>query len=144
MDGSTVILFMELIAACLLLSGVLGVIGGLTERRGFKKFFKAIVHFLIRVVWLAPVAYLSWGAIYWLRHGTWVIINLCHDAGVFCETGQMLGADRISRALADSPFAVLVVFTGVVYFALFYLDSDIGEMERLDEEVRRLKADKEG
>ncbi len=52
----------------------------------------------------APIAYLGWGALFWLKNGTWLTYNLCVDLNILCGNSDALGLNKIARFLAENVF----------------------------------------
>lgn len=98
-----------------------------------------MLKFSIAFVWVLPVAYVVIGVFSWLLDGYWVPFNLCSEAGIFCETKKAVGLDRLLRSIADAPFVMIIVFSLLVYGLLLHVAKDTDEIDKLDQELERLK-----
>jgi hypothetical protein len=115
------------------------IVSGVANNRTIRELFKLTVGAVILSAWVLPVGYCLVGAFHWLEFGYWIEINLCADAGLFCEGGKAVGFDKIMRSIANSPLVVLVVSISILMYLCFYLLKDVEDMEALDKELEELK-----
>lgn len=76
-----------------------------------------IVIFMSLVGIFAPIAYLGWGALFWLNNGIWLTYNLCVDLNVLCGNSDALGLNKIARFLAENVF-LSVILASVIWSIL--------------------------
>lgn len=76
----------------------------------------------------APIVYLGWGALFWLKNGTWLTYNLCVDLNVLCGNSDALGLNKIARFLAENVF--LSVTLASVIWSLLMLRA-LGALENI-------------
>jgi hypothetical protein len=117
------------------------VVSAVSNSRKVRDLFKSTLSALIASVWVLPVGYWFIGVLHWLQFGYWLEINLCTDAGLFCEGGKAVGFDRIMSAIANLPLVALVVSSSILMFVCSYLLKDAEDMEALDQELEELKRD---
>jgi hypothetical protein len=117
------------------------VVSGVSNSRKVRDLFKSTLNALILSVWVLPVGYCLIGALHWLQFGYWIEINLCTDAGLFCEGGKAVGFDKLMRSWANLPLLMLIISTGILTSVCFYLLKDTEDMEALDQELEELKRD---
>jgi hypothetical protein len=96
------------------------------ERFAYKFFVRPTIGIgqLILIVMLlvgcfAPIAYLGWGALFWLKNGIWLTYNLCVDLNIMCGNSDALGLNKITRFLAENVF--LSVCLGSVIWSFVML-----------------------
>jgi hypothetical protein len=139
MNGATLLIVFKAVLALVGIILVFAMMVGLTKSVRLRTLLGECLMFLLAYLWVVPVGYLAIGAFYWLLDGTWMSINLCYDADLFCGTGKALGLDKILQSLADSPFLVLLGVTAAAYVVLLLLLTDFESEARLDEELEDLR-----
>ena len=83
------------------------------------------------VAYIAPVAYLAFGILYWLKHAQWLPYNTCQDLGLFCPVTTLDGLNLALIWIADHPFfAICLTIAIAIPLLMGILDSVVESSTR--------------